>query len=139
MSVGGIEISLHAPAGKDLGDMIVRVCRRHWAGERCYFQDAEDADNAHPFDDPWVWTIGTSLKEFFVYQNEAAWRAWDDEGAISTNANTMFHFLIGTPDASHPDMVEICLVCDRLTAEVKRLSSELQKVFVAGVLSSEAA
>lgn len=130
MSVGGIDIVLPAPANPRLGDVIVYACRRHWPRERCYFQDALVEDEVHPLDDPWVWTVGTTSREFFVYQNRKAVKSWED-GPTPKNVNTMLHFLVGEPLASDPSLVEVSLVCDKITPDIRRLVEDLRTSFSA--------
>lgn len=132
MSIGGINVVLLAPARECVGDMILRACRRHWTNERCFFQAADDEVHVYPLDDPWVWTMGTANREFFVYQNEDAVQAWEAEGAIPSNCNTMLHFLIGDINPSDPSMVEVCLVCDKLTADIRNLIADLETAFLSG-------
>ena len=130
MSIGGIDIVLLAPAKECVGDLILRVCCRHWNGRKCQFQDANDT-NIRPLDDPWVWQVGTASKEFFVFRDPAAAESWGKEGAIPANANTMFHFIIGEPKADPPSTVEVGFVCDKLTTSVKDLLAELKAAFLA--------
>jgi hypothetical protein len=137
MSIGGIDVVLLAPAGQCLGDMILRDCLRHWPKEKPFFQDALETQ-VHPFDDPWVWTVGTTSKEFMVYRNQEAVRAWE-EGPTSANTNTMFHFIIGDVKPSEPGDVEVCLVCDKLTRDVKRFIANLTATFLAGISRRRAA
>jgi hypothetical protein len=119
MPLGGVHVVLPAPAGECLGDIILRACRWHWPGERCFFQDAEDEDHVYPLDDPWVWTTGAASKEFFIYKNEEAVKAWTD-GPTRSNANTMLHFLIGEP---------LAVVCDKITPDIRHLIDALRTSF----------
>ena len=125
--MGGKYFVLIAPAGPCVGDAILNVCRRHWAGHETCFQDVQD-EAVHSSSDPWVWTRGTSLLEFFVYQDRRAVEAWAD-GPDKNNRNTMLHFLIGKPLPDRPDTLEIGVVCDRLDAPMKRFLSTLQDAF----------
>jgi hypothetical protein len=138
MSVGGIDIVLLAPANECLTDMILRACRRHWPNEKSYFQDANDENHVYSLDNSWVWKVGTTSKEFFVYRNEAAVKSWE-EGPTPANTNTMFHFIIGDANPSEPGEVEVCLVCDKLTRDVKRFIDDLTDTFLAAVSIQRAA
>ena len=136
MPLGGIDVVLLAPAQECVGDMILRACRRHWPREKCLFQEARDEVNVYPLDDPWVWAVGTGSKEFFVYQNEDAVKAWDADGATPANSNTMLHFIVGDADAKDPGMVEVALVCDKLTPDVRALIADLKAAFLSGISGS---
>jgi len=128
MPLGGVDIVLRAPANEWLGDVILRACRRHWAGNRCYFQDAEDEKHVHSLEELWVWNVGAASKEFFVYQDAEAVSAWAD-GPTRSNHNTMLHFLVGEPLADEAGLVEVAVVCDKITPQIRRLVKDLDKSF----------
>jgi hypothetical protein len=125
MQIGGIDVLLHAPAGECIADMMLRACRELWADSEPCFQDGESTD-VHSFSDPWVWRVGTTSREFFVYRSRADADAWEAEGAVPANANSMFHFLIGGPGPNEPGFLEVALVFDKWTPEVRRLIRDLE-------------
>src|SRR5262245_20821461 len=114
MSIGGVGVVLLAPAGERLGEIILTAFRRHWAQDPCFFQDAGDQGQIRPFEDPWVWKVETTSREFFVFPNEEAAKSWA-EGPTRENINQMLHFLIGDGKPENRGDVEVCLVCDKLT------------------------
>lgn len=124
----GFDVLLLAPARECLGDVILHACRQHWPGHDCVFQDVDEVET-HAFSKPWVWTAGTARQEFFVYRDQAAAASWTEDGAVPENRNTMFHFLIGAPLKDRPDLVEVTVVFDRLTPEVRRFLKGLQAGF----------
>jgi hypothetical protein len=125
----GYDVLLLAPAGECIADVILRACRQHWRGSPCVFEDAE-GDQTIPVTDPWVWTVGTASREFFVYRNQADADLWAGEGAVPPNPNTMFHFLIGAPVADGR-FVEVAFVFDKLTPPIRRFIKELRSTFLA--------
>jgi hypothetical protein len=129
MYIGGIDVLLQAPAGECIADMMLRACRQLWAESEPCFQDGE-ATEVHSFKDPWVWRVGTSSREFFVYRSRADADSWEAEGAVPTNANTMLHFLIGEPLPDDPRLVEVAVVFDKWTPEVRQLLQDLNTRFV---------
>jgi hypothetical protein len=141
MDIGGIDVLLRAPAGECLADMMLRACRQLWADSEPCFQDGESAE-VRSLNDPWVWRVGTASREFFVYRSRADAASWGAEGAVPANANTMLHFLIGGPVPDDPRLVEVAVVFDKWTPEVRRLIGDLKTRFVsapAQVQTAEAA
>jgi hypothetical protein len=135
MSIGGEDIILKAPADGapgDLGDIILRACWRHWEYGDCHFEDA-DRPGAYSFREPWVWTVGTTSKEFFVYKDAAAAESWEQYGMTRANASAMLHFLIGGWEPTPPGIIEVTLVCDRQTRAIKTLVAQLRAMFENGV------
>jgi hypothetical protein len=128
MHIGGIDVLLHAPAGECVADMMLRACRQLWADSEPWFQDGESTD-VHSFSDPWVWRVGTASREFFVYRSREDAASWETDGAVPANANTMLHFLIGDPVANDPRFVEVAVVFDKWTPEIRRLIRDLETRF----------
>jgi hypothetical protein len=128
MDIGGLDVLLYAPAGECIADMMLRACREMWANSEPCFQDGESTD-IHPLSDPWVWRVGTTSQEFFVYRSRADASAWETEGAVPANANTMCHFLIGDRVPNAPWVVEVAVVFDKWTPEVRRLVQDLETRF----------
>jgi hypothetical protein len=135
MPLGGVDMILRAPANECLGDVLLRACLRHWSGNQCYFQDAEDEEHVHSLAEPWVWQVGVVSKEFFVYQNKEAVAAWA-EGPTRSNRNTMLHFIIGQPLADESSLAEVAVVCDRITPEIRRLVEDLKTSFASMLIES---
>ena len=127
MSIGGVDVLLLAPAAQSLGDIILRVCRWHWPEGRCIFQEVEEIP-WYPLDNGRVWQVGVRSRDFFVYKDEEAVAAWAD-GPTRSNVNTMLHFIIGDPLPDRPQIVEVALVCDRITPDVRRLGDDLSRRF----------
>jgi hypothetical protein len=130
MVPGGLDVLLLAPAGECIADAIFRACRFHWREFDCVFQDASEA-RTYSFTDPWVWTVGAARTDFFVFRNQEAADSWEKNGAVKENRNMMFHFLIGGAGASGPELVEVAVVFDRFTPEVRSFIAQLQTSFLA--------
>jgi hypothetical protein len=129
MSFGGDDVVLLAPAGECIADIILRVCGRYWGGQGCIFQDVRQPDS-HPFSDPWVWKVGTASKDFFVYRSRQDADSWETDGAVKGNANTMFQFIIGDVSETDPRLVEVAVVFDSLTPQVKGFINNLKNGFL---------
>jgi hypothetical protein len=128
MDIRGIDVLLHAPVGERIADMMLRACRELWADSEPCFQDG-DATDVHSFSDPWVWRVGTTSREFFVYRSRRDADSWATDGAVRANANTMFHFLIGDPVPNDPWSVQVAVVFDKWTPEVRHLIQDLENRF----------
>jgi hypothetical protein len=138
MCIGGIDVLLYAPAGECIADMMLRACRELWAdGEPCF--QAGDATEIRSLNDPWVWRVGTTSREFFVYRSRADADSWEAKGAVPANANTMLHFLIGDPVPDDSRLVEVAVVFDKWTPEVRRLIQDLETRFVSTPAQTQAA
>ena len=129
MSIGGHDAVLLAPAQECVGDTILRTCQRHWEGQTPCFQNATDEVHVYGFDDSWVWTKGAASKEFFVYKNRRAVAAWKT-GPTASNVNTMLYFIIGDSSPAQFGLVEIAVVFDKFTKEIKRFLSDLQQALL---------
>ena len=128
MHVGGIDILLYAPAGECIVDVLLRACKELWRGSEVCFQDGGSTE-VRSLNDPWVWRVGTTSREFFVYRGSADADLWRAEGAVPANANTMFHFLIGDAVADGR-FLEVDLVVDKRTPAVRRFVQELRSSFL---------
>lgn len=129
MDIGGIDVMLQARAGDCIADMILRACRQLWGRSNPCFQDGESTE-VHSLDDPWVWRFGTTSREFFVYRSRADADSWETEGAVPANSNTMLHFLIGDPTLDDSRLVEVAIVFDKWTPEIRRLIEDLKTRFL---------
>jgi hypothetical protein len=129
MDIGGIDVLLRARAGECIADMMLRACRELWGDSKPCFQDGESTE-VLSLNEPWVWRVGTSSREFFVYRSRADADSWEADGAVSANANTMLHFLIGDPMPEDPRLVEVAVVFDKWTPEIRRLIADLKTRFV---------
>jgi hypothetical protein len=129
MCIGGVDVLLQARTGDCIADVILRACSKLWEHDKPYFQDAGSTE-IHALSDPWVWRVGTASREFMVYKDRRAVEQWRIEGATRRNENTMLHFLIGGHEATPPGIVEVALVCDRLTPAIRQLARELQTSFL---------
>lgn len=129
MTIGGDDELFLAPAGECLADLILRMCRLHWRDSPCVFEDA-DSVRTYSLSDPWVWKIGTTSREFFVYRSQKDADLWEKEGAVDANANTMFHFMIGNPLPNDPRFVEVGFAFDKRTAEIRRFIQDLRSCFL---------
>jgi hypothetical protein len=132
MFPGGVDVLMMAPADECVGDIILRVCRRHWEGSDCVFQDASESQT-HSFSEQWVWEVGSSRKDFFVYRDQAAAVSWGAKGAVKENANTMFHFLIGDRLPAERRLLEVAVVFDKFDPAVRRFLKELQTAFLSAI------
>lgn len=129
MLLGGDDELFLAPAGECLADMILRACRLHWRNSPCVFEEAE-GQTIYPLSDPWVWTVGTASREFFVYRSQEDADLWGMDGAVPTNVNTMFHFLIGEPLPDAPRLVEVAFAFDKRTPAIRRFIDNLRSCFL---------
>lgn len=123
-----MDVVLLAPTSGYIGDVIVRACRRFWPGGECVFQDAQE-HATRPLSDRWVWTVGVTRNEFSVYRDAAAAASWRKKGGVKSNANTMFHFIVGG-EPVRGDLVEIAMIFDKLTPDVRAFIKELQHALV---------
>ena len=128
--LGGYDVLLLAPSGECIADAILRACRSHWQGSVCVFQNTEETTE-HLFSDPWVWNVGTSSRDFFVYRDQDAAASWEEHGAVKENRNTMFQFLIGDSLDDTPEWVEVAVVFDSYTPIMKRFIKKLHSGFLA--------
>jgi hypothetical protein len=129
MVIGGDDELFLAPAGECIADVILRMCQLHWRDSPCIFEDA-DSDRTYPFSDPWVWKIGTTSQEFFVYRSQEDADLWEKDGTVPINANTMFHFMISEPIPDDPRFVEVSFAFDKRTAEIRRFIQDLRNCFL---------
>jgi hypothetical protein len=129
MVIGGDDELFLSPAGECIADVILRMCRLHWRDSPCIFEDA-DSDRTYPFSDPWVWKIGTTSQEFFVYRSQEDADLWEKDGTVPINANTMFHFMISEPIPDDPRFVEVSFAFDKRTAEIRRFIQDLRNCFL---------
>jgi hypothetical protein len=132
MMIGGDDELLLAPANECIADVILRMCRLHWRGSPCVFEDA-NSDHTYPLSDPWVWKVGTTSREFFVYRSQADADLWEKEGAVPINVNTMFHFMIGDSMAADPRFVEVGFAFDKRTTEIRRFIEDLRSCFLSAM------
>ena len=121
---------LLAPATESVADVILRACQAYWSQGECVFQDGGEYVT-HPFSDRWVWTVGANRKEFSVYRNTAAAEAWKEKRAVRSNANTMFHFILGN-EVTDGGLVEVAMIFDKFTPEVRAFIKELQTALLLG-------
>ncbi len=129
MMLGGDDELFLAPAGECIADIILRACRLHWRESSCVFEVA-DGETLYPLSDPWVWTVGTASREFFVYRSQEDADLWGLDGSLPTNVNTMFHFLIGEPSVNTPRFVEVAFAFDKRTAAITRFIKDLRSYFL---------
>jgi len=128
VSIGGFDFVLLAPQGVCAGDVILRACRRFWQERECFFQDAS-SESVYSLRDQWVWDEGTASTEFFVFRDAKAAKSWTQSGAVPSNRNTMLHFLVGETDPSNPGLIEVTMVFDRPTKEIRKLIEQLKASF----------
>jgi hypothetical protein len=124
--IGGIDITIAAPAKARAADVIVGRMREFWPDG--YFQDA-DSVAAFSLFDPWVSLVGTSRKEFFIYRDAYAAAEWEAAGATAENSNTMLHFFVGNLVAHDPEVQQVTIVCDEVTQEIQSLVKDLEYTF----------
>jgi len=85
--IGGTDISIPTFAETPAMDVGVRAILREWP--QAVF---EDPISGQPFDRYEALPFG-HLRELFVYRDQHVARAWEDEGAVPSLANTMIHLL----------------------------------------------
>ena len=132
--IGGTDIILVGPSHLGISDLILRVCRDRWSD--CHFQNADSLD-VHKIDDPWVWTLGTLSKEFFVYRDAEAANNWTTDGASREATNTMLHFILRDLSQDGLLYAEVTLVCDQLDAAVSSIADSLRSGFLCAMSDVE--
>src|SRR5262245_26301105 len=116
--IGGTDVVLWVREDVPAADVILRTVRRSWPG--FVFQNADD--ESAPFAPPTgPWLPRPSGREFFVYRDERAARAWDEHGATPENTNTMLHVILGNRRQPGTDLKSLTLVCGGLTGEMKTI------------------
>lgn len=125
MFPAGVDVLMLAPRAECAAEVILRACRRFWRGRDCIFQDAE-AREVRSLTDPWVWVQGVSKQEFSVYRDRQALASWDAQGGVKANANTMFHFVLGSASRNSPGFIEVAMVFDRSTPAMKAFVKNLR-------------
>jgi hypothetical protein len=138
MSIGGTDIVLLAPADVPIADLVLRICRRFWPN--CVFQEANSAA-VHKLDEVMLWLRLTGCNEFFIYHDSDAADTWTTHGSTSINLNNMLHFILS--EQPRANLVEVTLVCDVLTDELRMLIDSLksgfQDLLIRGGVTREAA
>lgn len=124
--IGGMDIIISAPASSPVSDIVVRRMRQLWPAG--IFQDADSVDK-HDIFEAWVNITGTKSRDFFVYRDANAVRAWEEVGASPENQNTMLHFLIRLGERNGSAIEELTVVCDRRSHDVARLIDDLEATF----------
>jgi len=124
MTVGRSDAVLRAPTGVPIGDVILRVCHRHWPNG--VFQDA-DSDDCHALSDPWVWWIGVTSREFFVFKSAQLAQTWDETGPVPENYNDFLHFLVRRYRDEPGSEFEFTIVYDELNDWMRGFLDELQE------------
>lgn len=85
MEIRGYDIEMKGPAPT-------------WAELQAFFLKLWPEAQVQSADDESLVPIGKALppgNEFFVFQNTAAARAWDEEGGTDQNQETMVHVILG--------------------------------------------
>jgi len=85
--IGGIDVFITTKAGGSAIEVAVRAIRQLWP--RAVFQNSLTGDRYDYFRQI---PFG-NLEELFVYRDSVSADAWDEEGAIPENFNTMVHLL----------------------------------------------
>jgi hypothetical protein len=127
MSFGGQDILIDVPPGVPAGDIIVRLMRLVWPS--AYFQDA-DLDDYHPINSQKIMIHGGLSREFFIFADSDAAKAWHRDGATPENSNSMLHFLVDYPPGTQRFPRNVTLVCDELSEPIERLVTDLKESFL---------
>ena len=126
MEIGGTDVVLMARPGVPVTEMILRRVQFLWP--ECVFEDA-NTGGQHPIWSESVWLYGTGSKEFFVYRDEAAALAWDQDGGTEENLDTMLYFLVEKQPQSGRLAREVTIVCGHPSSDVVQLVEDLVKTF----------
>jgi hypothetical protein len=127
MTIGGTDVILAAPRATFDTRRILEVVQQEWP--TAVFEDAE-SDRTSPVRDLVAAPDVPDSREFFLYQDEASARSWDEEGLTSANANTMIHVLIRDIPTSSDD-VELTFVVDHLEGKMATLIRRLRETLKA--------
>ena len=88
MLISGNDIVIRTQSPLELAEETVKLIRFKW--KQLLIENADSGDII-AFEFPFFQSLP---KEFFVYENALAKKSWDDQGACSQNANTMFHVIV---------------------------------------------
>ena len=125
MEIGGIDIVLAARRNAPVAEIVLRRIRLMWP--HCVFEDAE-RPGCHPISSPWVWFSGTQSTEFFIYRDDEAARAWEEQGATAENQDAMIHVLLGESERAG-SLMDVTLVIGSQSPDISALISDLDRTF----------
>ena len=86
--ISGDDIVIKTQSPQELAEETVKMIRFEW--KQLVIEDADSGDSI-AFKSIFCQSLPN---EFFVYENALAKESWDEHGACSQNANTMFHIII---------------------------------------------
>ncbi len=110
--IGGIDVSITTQAAGSSFEVAVRAIKQLW--RRAVFKNGVTGDRYDSFHEI---PFG-NLEELFVYRDCASADAWEEEGAIPENFNTMIHIL--------PDVNMLTLVIDEKDAAMEQILSAVR-------------
>ena len=89
----------------ELAEETVKLIRFKW--KQLLIENADSGD-IFAFEFPFFQSLPN---EFFVYENALAKQLWDDHGACSQNANTMFYIIVQARQVTLVVDDPLCPVC----------------------------
>ncbi len=118
----GVDVRMTTPDHGAAADAILRVVRRHWPA--VVVQNGDDAEPLPRSPDGFL--TKPTQRQFFLYQDDAAYQAWTELGAVPENANTMLHVVLGREIGRGAKASSLTLVCDDLTGGMKAMVGEIR-------------
>lgn len=86
--ISGNDIIISTQSPQELAEETLKLIRFEW--KQLLVENADSGDLI-AFEFPYFQSLPN---EFFVYENALAKQSWDEQGADSQNANTMFHVIV---------------------------------------------
>ncbi len=117
----GVDVRLQTPDHDAAVDAILRIVRRHWPA--VVVQNGDDAEPLARRPDGFL--VKPTQRQFFLYQDDAAYQAWAELGAVPENANTMLHVVLGR-QLDRVKATSLTLVCDDLMGEMGAMVGEVR-------------
>lgn len=122
--IGGSDKVLWVPKSAKAADVILRVVRRHWP--KYVFQNADDdaPEPAQPSALP-----APTGREFFLYRDRNAAKAWLKSGATAKNKNTLIYVILGKDLKPARGLRSITLVATDWTGALAKCLADIEAEF----------
>lgn len=111
MEIGGMDIFFPTTNPNSL-EIATRIIHQHW--KDAVFENADTTYQYKSFEE-----ISFTMRELFIYQNQAAKDLWEDKGAVTEAINTMIYLI---KDA---DMLTI--VIDNLEESIEKIINQIKE------------
>ena len=117
--ISGNDIVIRTQSPLELAEETVKLIRFKW--KQLLIENADSGDII-AFEFPFFQSLPN---EFFVYENALAKQSWDDQGACSQNANTMFHVIVQARQVTLVVDDPLCPVCRSVIEASREFAREL--------------